>query len=219
MRLLLVEDDRMIAEALIKGLGRQAISCDWVDDGHLALDALNLAEYAVVLLDLGLPNVDGLEVLARIRTSGKQVPIIIITARDDVTNRVKGLDLGADDYVLKPFQLEELLARVRAVARRRIGHVQSNVRAGEVMLDLATHQVTFRNMTDVPSAREFALLRALAERPGAIMSRSQIEERIYGWGEEIESNAIEVLIHYIRRRFTKEIIRNVRGAGWMIPKL
>ncbi|NEJ71851.1 response regulator [Rhizobium phaseoli] len=218
MRLLLVEDDRMIAEALLKGLGRHAISVDWVTDGKAALEAVGLAEYGVVLLDLGLPQIDGMQVLESIRKAGKGVPILILTARDDLPSRVKGLDLGADDYVLKPFELDELLARIRAVMRRKAGHAQSLIQAGEVTLDLATYSVTFRAVTETLSAREFALLRILAERPGVILSRSQLEERIYGWGEEIESNAIEVLIHYIRKRFHKDVIRNVRGAGWMIPK-
>ncbi|EJB03791.1 response regulator with CheY-like receiver domain and winged-helix DNA-binding domain [Rhizobium leguminosarum bv. trifolii WSM597] len=218
MRLLLVEDDRMIAEALLKGLGRHAISVDWVTDGKAALEAVGLAEYGVVLLDLGLPRIDGMQVLESIRKAGKDIPILILTARDDLPSRVKGLDLGADDYVLKPFELDELLARIRAVMRRKAGHAQSLIQAGEVTLDLATYSVTFREVTETLSAREFALLRILAERPGLILSRSQLEERIYGWGEEIESNAIEVLIHYIRKRFHKDVIRNVRGAGWMIPK-
>lgn len=218
MRLLLVEDDRMIAEALLKGLGRHAISVDWVTDGKAALEAVGLAEYGIVLLDLGLPQIDGMQVLESIRKAGKGVPILILTARDDLPSRVTGLDLGADDYVLKPFELDELLARIRAVMRRKAGHAQSLIQAGEVTLDLATYSVTFRAVTETLSAREFALLRILAERPGVILSRSQLEERIYGWGEEIESNAIEVLIHYIRKRFHKDVIRNVRGAGWMIPK-
>ncbi|MBX5165258.1 MULTISPECIES: response regulator transcription factor [unclassified Rhizobium] len=218
MRLLLVEDDRMIAEALLKGLGRHAISVDWVTDGKAALEAVGFVEYGVVLLDLGLPRIDGMQVLESIRKAGKGVPILILTARDDLPSRVKGLDLGADDYVLKPFELDELLARIRAVMRRKAGHAQSLIQAGEVTLDLATHAVTFREATETLSAREFALLRTLAERPGLILSRGQLEERIYGWGEEIESNAIDVLIHYIRKRFHKDVIRNVRGAGWMIPK-
>lgn len=146
------------------------------------------------------------------------MPILILTARDDLASRINGLDLGADDYVLKPFEFDELMARIRAVVRRKAGHPQSLIQAGAVTLDLATQAVTFRDVTDTLSAREFALLRALAERPGMIFSRSQIEERIYGWGEETESNAIEVLIHYIRKRFHKDIIRNVRGAGWLITK-
>ena len=218
MRLLLIEDDRMIADALMKGFERQALSADWVTDGAAALEATELTQYDVVLLDLGLPKLDGMQVLDNIRRRGQGVPVLILTARDDLASRIKGLDLGADDYVLKPFAFDELMARIRAVVRRKAGHAQSVIQAGEVMLDLATQTVTFRNVTDTLSAREFALLRALAERPGVILSRSQLEERIYGWGEEIESNAIEVLIHYVRKRFHKDIIRNVRGAGWLIPK-
>lgn len=218
MRLLLVEDDRMIAEALLKGFERQALSADWVRDGTAALQAIDVAQYAVVLLDLGLPKLDGMQVLEAIRRKGQGVPILILTARDDLASRIRGLDLGADDYVLKPFEFDELMARIRAVVRRKAGHAQSVIQSGEVTLDLATQVVTFRDVTDTLSAREFALLRALAERPGMILSRSQLEERIYGWGEETESNAVEVLIHYIRKRFHKDIIRNVRGAGWLIQK-
>ncbi len=218
MRLLLIEDDRMIADALMKGFERQALSADWVTDGAAALEATELTQYDVVLLDLGLPKLDGMQVLDNIRRRGQGVPVLILTARDDLASRINGLDLGADDYVLKPFEFDELMARIRAVVRRKAGHAQSVIQAGEVILDLATQTVTFRNVTDTLSAREFALLRALAERPGMILSRSQLEERIYGWGEEIESNAIEVLIHYVRKRFHKDIIRNVRGAGWLIPK-
>ena len=219
MRLLLVEDDRMIAEALTRGLQRHAMSVDWVSDGKAALEASALADYAAIILDLGLPLVDGMEVLAQLRKAGAGVPVLVLTARDDVPSRVKGLDLGADDYVLKPFELDELMARIRAVVRRKAGQTQSILQAGEVSLDLATHAVSFRGTTETLSAREFALVRELSERPGMILSRAQLEERLYGWGEEIESNAIEVLIHYIRKRFHKDIIRNVRGAGWMIPKV
>lgn len=218
MRLLLVEDDKMIGDALLKGFERHALSADWVRDGVAALEAIEVAAYSVVLLDLGLPRLDGMQVLDGIRRKGQGVPVLIITARDDLASRITGLDLGADDYVLKPFEFEELMARIRAVVRRRAGHSQSLVQAGEVALDLATQAVTFRGSSDTLSSREFSLLRALAERPGTILSRSQLEDRIYGWGEEIESNAVEVLIHYIRKRFHKDIIRNVRGAGWMIPK-
>ncbi len=218
MRLLLVEDDQMIGEALMRSFHRHALSADWVRDGVAAVEAVELSQYAVVLLDLGLPKLEGMQVLNGIRKSGSGIPILIITARDDISSRITGLDLGADDYVLKPFDFDELMARIRAIVRRRAGHSQSVIQAGEVGLDLATQAVTFRGVSDTLSAREFSLLRALAERPGAILSRSQLEDRIYGWGEEIESNAVEVLIHYIRKRFHKDIIRNVRGAGWMIPK-
>lgn len=218
MRLLLVEDDRMIADALLKGFEKQGLSVDWVLDGSDALEAVEVAEYTLVLLDLGLPKLDGMQVLEAIRRKGQGVPVLILTARDDLPSRINGLDLGADDYVMKPFEFDELMARIRAVVRRKAGHAQSVIQAGEVTLDLATQAVTFREVTGTLSAREFALLRVLAERPGMILSRSQLEERIYGWGEEIESNAIEVLIHYIRKRFQKDIIRNVRGAGWLIPK-
>lgn len=218
MRVLLIEDDPMIGKGLVQALGDVGMSVDWVRDGVTGLEATGLADYAVILLDLGLPKMDGTEVLARARQAGRQTPILVITARDDLESRVSGLDLGADDYILKPFEISELLARMRAVQRRQAGQAQSLLQAGELALDLATHMVTFRGQSEVLPAREFALMRGLAERPGTILSKSQLEEKLYGWGEEVESNAIDVLIHYVRKKFDKDIIRNVRGAGWMIVK-
>ena len=216
MRLLLVEDDRMIAEALTRGLQRHAMSVDWVSDGKAALEASALADYAAIILDLGLPLVDGMEVLAQLRKAGAGVPVLVLTARDDVPSRVKGLDLGADDYVLKPFELDELMARIRAVVRRKAGQTQSILQAGEVSLDLATHAVSFRGTTETLSAREFALVRELSERPGMILSRAQLEERLYGWQEDIGSNAVEVHIHYLRAKLGAGFIRTVRGVGYTL---
>ena len=218
MRVLLIEDDPMIGKGLVQALGDVGMSVDWVRDGAAGLEAIGLADYAVILLDLGLPKMDGTEVLARARRAGRRTPILVITARDDLESRVSGLDLGADDYILKPFELSELLARMRAVLRRQAGQTQSLLQAGELALDLATHTVTFRGHSEILPAREFALVWGLAERPGTILSKSQLEEKLYGWGEEVESNAVDVLIHYVRKKFDKDIIRNVRGAGWMIVK-
>ena len=218
MRVLLIEDDPMIGKGLVQALGDVGMSVDWVRDGAAGLEAIGLADYAVILLDLGLPKMDGTEVLARARRAGRRTPILVITARDDLESRVAGLDLGADDYILKPFELSELLARMRAVLRRQAGQTQSLLQAGELALDLATHTVTFRGHSEILPAREFALVWGLAERPGTILSKSQLEEKLYGWGEEVESNAVDVLIHYVRKKFDKDIIRNVRGAGWMIVK-
>jgi DNA-binding response OmpR family regulator len=218
MRILLVEDDALIGRALVRAFGDTGAAVDWARTGPDAVVALAAGTYSAVLLDLGLPYKAGLDVLKEIRREGNRTPVLIVTARDDVETRVAGLDLGADDYVIKPFDFAELAARIRAVMRRHAGHTTSQVRSSEIELDLASHEVSYRGIRAVLPAREFALLRALIERPGAILSRSQLEEALYGWGDEVESNAVDVLIHYIRRRFDKEIIRNVRGAGWMVAR-
>jgi DNA-binding response OmpR family regulator len=216
MRILLIEDDPMLGKALMRGLVHHGTSVDWAHDGAEGSAALAQDEHALVLLDLGLPKQSGIDVLRAARAAGVAVPVLIITARDAVDDRVAGLDLGADDYIVKPFELRELLARIRAVRRRHNGQTQSLISSDEITLDLATHRATYRNMEHVLSAREFALLQVFMQRSGAIFSRTQIEQQIYGWGEEVESNAVDVLIHSIRKRFDKDIIRNVRGAGWMV---
>jgi DNA-binding response OmpR family regulator len=218
MRVLLIEDDPMIGKALVRGLSDHGMTVDWVRDGAEGSAALALAEHALVLLDIGLPNMSGIDVLKTARTAGVPVPVLMITARDGVDDRIAGLDLGADDYIVKPFELGELLARMRTVRRRHNGQAQSLLTSGEIMLDLATHQATYRSAEHILSAREFAVLQTLMQHPGAILSRAQIEQQIYGWGEEVESNAVDVLIHSIRKRFDRDIIRNVRGAGWMVVK-
>ena len=218
MRILLVEDDAMIAEAVISGLKAAGMSVDWLRDGAQAEIALRDSGYAIILLDLGLPGADGLEVLKLARRQGIETPVLVITARDGVDDRVNGLDLGADDYLVKPFEMRELQARMRALIRRRAGRATSLLIAGLSELNTETHELSHGGVTDVLPAREYALVLALLERPGRILSRSQIEERIYGWGEEVESNAVDVLIHSIRRKFGKDVILNVRGAGWMVPK-
>jgi DNA-binding response OmpR family regulator len=218
MRVLLVEDDPMIGASLRTGLCAQGMAVDWVTSGRDAIESLANNHYAVVLLDLGLPDMTGLQVLKTVRGSEHKTPVLIVTARDDLQSRVTGLDLGADDYIVKPFNFTEMMARIRAVIRRQTGHLVSRIESGEVTLDLASHEVTFRNVTLVLPAREFALLLGLAERAGTILSRSQLEEKLYGYGDEVESNAVDVLIFYIRKKFGSQIIRNIRGAGWMIPK-
>jgi DNA-binding response OmpR family regulator len=218
MRILLVEDDQMIGSSLSLALRRDGMAVDWVHDGDTALEALASGEHNLVLLDLGLPGTGGLEVLAATRRRQDKRPVLIITARDDVETRIEGLDLGADDFIVKPFDFKELAARIRAVARRQNGHAASAIIAGEITLDLATHEVSYRGIVEVLPAREYTLLEALCERPGTILSRAQLEDRLYGWGDEVESNAVDVLIHYVRRRFDKDIVRNVRGAGWMVIK-
>lgn len=214
MRVLLVEDDDMIGHSLREALARQGWSVDWVRDGALAQSALADGDYSCVLLDLGLPAVDGVEVLRKARHAGDKTPILVLTARDGLDDRVHGLDLGADDYLVKPYELRELLARMRAVIRRRDGAAQSLIgEEGRLQLDLGTREVLVQGLRQQLSAREFALLHALMERPGAILSREQLDNRIYGWGEEVSSNAVDVLIHGMRRKLGPDTIRNVRGLG------
>ncbi|GDY38483.1 response regulator transcription factor [Acidovorax sp. NB1] len=216
MRALLVEDDDMIGRSLVHALKGAGWSVDWVRDGALAHSALADGDYRCVLLDLGLPGLDGTEVLRRARARGDLTPVLVLTARDGLDDRIQGLDLGADDYLLKPFDVGELLARMRAVVRRRSGVAQSVVGNGVVQLDLATREVLRGGAREALTAREFALLQALLERPGAILSREQLENRIYGWGEEVSSNAVDVLIHGMRRKLGPDAIRNVRGLGWRV---
>lgn len=219
MRVLLVEDDPMIGEVIQAALKDAAYATDWVKNGQTALTTLGCQHYDLVLLDLGLPGKDGLEVLARIRAKDNPVPLLIITARDGLDDRLRGLDGGADDYVLKPFEMAELLARIRAVLRRKGGSATPVLSNGVVSLDPATREAVVNNAAPAQlSNREFSLLQALLVRPGAILSRSDLEDRIYGWGEEVESNAVEFLIHALRRKLGSEVIKNIRGAGWMVSK-
>lgn len=219
MRVLLVEDDPMIGAAVRDALKDAAYAADWVKDGNAALAALDCERYDMLLLDLGLPGRDGLSVLKRIRAQENPVPLLIVSARDGLDDRLHGLDSGADDYVRKPFEMAELLARMRAVLRRRGGFAAAVLDNGVVALDLATHQASVAGQAPVLlSRREFALLQALLLRPGTILSRRELEERIYGWGEEVESNAVEFLIHGLRKKLGSSVIRNVRGAGWMVAR-
>jgi len=219
MRILLVEDDPMIGDAIQGALTDASYAADWVQNGAHALNALATHTYALVLLDLGLPGQDGLEVLARIRARNNPVPLLIITARDSLDDRLRGLDGGADDYLLKPFAMAELLARMRAVLRRLGGNAVPVLGNGVVSLDLVCKQASAAAHHAVAlSSHEFALLQALLVRPGAILSRSELEERLYGWGNEVESNAVEFLIHALRRKLGSHVIRNVRGLGWMVSK-
>ena len=218
MRILLVEDDQMIGEAVSVALKDEAYAVDWVKNGTAANSVLEHGEHQAVLLDLGLPKRDGLEVLRLLRLSGNLVPVIVITARDSVEDRIKGLDFGADDYLVKPFDVHELLARLRAVVRRQSGQAAPLLSNGKVTLDPASHEATHGEVTILLSAREFSLLHALLLRPGAIITRAELEERIYGWNEEVESNAVDFLIHGIRKKLGTDVIKNVRGAGWIVEK-
>ena len=219
MRVLLVEDDPMIGEAIQDALKDATYACDWVKNGDTALTTVGCQHYDLVLLDLGLPGKDGLEILATLRANADPVPLVIITARDGLNDRLRGLDGGADDYVVKPFEMAELLARMRAVLRRKGGSGLPVLSNGVVSLDPSTREAIATSGVPLQlSNREFSLLRALLVRPGAILSRSDLEDRIYGWGEEVESNAVEFLIHSLRRKLGSEVIKNVRGAGWMVSK-
>lgn len=219
MRVLLVEDDPMIGEAIQGALKDASYAADWVKNGQTALTTLGCQHYDLVLLDLGLPGKDGLDVLASIRAKDNPIPLLIITARDGLDDRLRGLDGGADDYVLKPFEMAELLARMRAVLRRKGGNAAPVLSNGVVSLDPATKEASVNGGSPVQlSNREFSLLQALLLRPGAILSRSELEDRIYGWGEEVESNAVEYLIHALRRKLGSKVIKNVRGVGWMVSK-
>ncbi len=218
MRLLLAEDDAMIGAAVRDRLRSQGFAVDWVRDGRAADAAVAGDVYDLLLLDLGLPGREGLAVLKALRGRGSTLPVVILTARDAVDDRVAGLDAGADDYVVKPFDLKELEARLRAVLRRRAGSASSVIEHGRLSLDLTSHELR-RDGVPVPvSPREFALLHALLERPGRILSRAQLEERLYGWGEEVGSNVVEVHIHSLRRKLGADVIRNVRGVGYRIPE-
>jgi two-component system, OmpR family, response regulator len=218
MRVMLVEDDRMIGAAVEQALRDASYAVDWVRDGHAALTAIESHSYDIVLLDLGLPKKDGLDVLRSIRSKDNPVPLLVITARDALEDRVLGLDGGADDYMLKPFEMAELLARMRAVVRRKGGSSGPVLSNGLLMLDPATREACAAGSAHRLSGREFSLLQALLIRPGAILSRRELEERIYGWGEEVESNAVEFLIHSLRKKLGGDAIKNVRGVGWMVSK-
>lgn len=217
MRILLVEDDAMIATAVAKGLRHESWTVDHVADGERALDALGLERYDVLLLDLGLPKRDGIDVLRTLRARGMTLPVLIATARDAVADRVKGLDAGADDYLVKPFDLDELAARLRALVRRQAGRSDPVLRHGGIVLDPATHQVLLDGAPVALSSREYAVLEALLDRPGAVLSKAQLEARIYGWGEEVASNAVEVHVHGLRKKLGADVIRTVRGVGYMMP--
>jgi DNA-binding response OmpR family regulator len=219
VRVLVVEDDPMIGRAVVSGLHDGGYAADWVRDGAEAELALANGVYDLALLDLGLPRRDGMEILKNVRRTGSELPVVIITARDALEERVRGLDSGADDYLVKPFDLDELLARVRAVLRRRRGRGAPEIAYGALTLDPATHRVTFRGAAVDLSPREFSVLQALLVEPGAVVSRGKLEDAVYGWGEEVGSNSIEVHLHHLRRKLAPEIIRNVRGVGYRIARL
>jgi len=218
MRILLVEDDAMLGAAVQRALARSGHAVDWVRDGGAAEVALAGEPYDAVLLDLGLPDKSGLEVLRDLRRRGRDVPVVILTAQDAVPDRVAGLDAGADDYLVKPFDLDELAARIRAVQRRSVGRAEPVIEHGRLTLNPATHEVFVAGAPVALSTREFSLLQALLEHPGRPISRSRLEERLYGWSGQVESNAVEVHVHSLRRKLGAELIKTLRGVGYMVPK-
>ncbi|HEX5767827.1 MAG TPA: response regulator transcription factor [Burkholderiales bacterium] len=219
MRVLLVEDDPMIGRAVADGLQGEGHAVDLVFDGAAAELALLHGPYDLAVLDLGLPRKDGFEVLKSLRRARIEVPVLIITARDAVADRIAGLDHGADDYMVKPFELDEFLARARAVVRRRAGRVSPEITYGALTLDPVKRAVSLRGTPVELSSREFAVLEALMREPGAVVSRSKLEDSVYGWGEEVGSNSVEVHLHHLRRKLDPTLIRNVRGVGYRVARL
>ncbi|MEY4100291.1 MAG: DNA-binding response regulator [Pseudomonadota bacterium] len=218
MRVLLVEDDPLIGEAVRVGLARMGITVDWVRDGKLGLQCARTEPFDAMVLDLGLPGRDGMQVLRDLRGDGYKQPILVVTARDALADRVAGLDAGADDYILKPFEIEELAARLRSTVRSRSGQADPVLRSGSIVLHPDTKMVTKDGVAVTLSAREFSLLELLMRRPGVPMSRAKLEERLLGWGEEVTSNALEVNIYNLRRKLGAECILNIRGVGYFVAK-
>lgn len=218
MRVLLVEDDKLIGEAVRVGLARMGMTVDWVRDGKLGLQCARSEPFDAMVLDLGLPGRDGMQVLRDLRGEGYKQPILVVTARDALADRVAGLDAGADDYILKPFEIEELAARLRSTVRSRSGQADPVLRSGGIALHPDSKIVTKDGMVVALSAREFALLELLMRRPGIPLSRANLEERLLGWGEEVSSNALEVNIHNLRRKLGAACILNIRGVGYFVAK-
>jgi two-component system OmpR family response regulator/two-component system response regulator QseB len=218
MRLLVVEDDPLLGDGIKAGLEQAGFAADWVRDGMAAQLALGTGSHAAVVLDLGLPRLAGLELLQRMRSAGDKTPVLIVTARDAVEDRIKGLDSGADDYVVKPFDLHELAARLRALIRRSAGEAAPVLRVADVELDPLTRQTRFDGKPVELPPREFALLHALMLGAGRVLTREQLSERLYAWGEEVESNAIDVHVHHLRRKLAPQLIRTVRGVGYVMPR-
>jgi DNA-binding response OmpR family regulator len=218
MRLLVVEDDPLLGDALQSGLRQRGFDVDWVRDGIAAGLAMRGEAFAAVVLDLGLPRLDGLQLLSAERAKGSKVPVLVLTARDAVEDRVKGFDTGADDYVVKPVDLDELAARLRALVRRSRGEPAPTLELGALRLDPAARTVTYRGSPVELQAREFNLLQEFMLNAGRVLSREQLEDRLYAWGEEVESNAVEVHVHHLRRKLAPELIRTVRGVGYVLPR-
>jgi two-component system OmpR family response regulator/two-component system response regulator QseB len=218
MRLLLAEDDPQLGDGMTVGLRQAGYAVDWVKDGVAADLALKTEPFDLLVLDLGLPRLDGMEVLRRLRTRGQVLPVLVLTARDATGDKVTGLDAGADDYLVKPIDLDELAARIRALARRAAGHASPQLVLGALSIDPAARQVFLDGAPVELSAREYSLLLALAENAGRVMTRAQLEASLYGWRDEPDSNALEVHIHHLRKKLGNECIKTLRGVGYMVPK-
>jgi len=218
MRILLVEDDRLLGDGIKAGLAGAGFVVDWVRDGEAALAALLAGSFEAVVLDLGLPRRDGLSVLSALRSAGNAVPVLVLTARDQVADKVRCLDFGADDYVVKPFDLDELAARLRALVRRASGRADACLRHGELVLDPAARSVTLNGAPVVLTGREFDVLRMLLDAAGRVLTRRVLEEQLYAWGEAVGSNALEVHIHHLRRKLGADLIRTVRGVGYLVDE-
>jgi len=219
MRVLLVEDDEMIGQGLHTALRQASFAVDWMRDGRSAGAALQSSHFDLVLLDLGLPHRDGIDVLRELRKRGNSTPVIILTARDEIQHRIAGLDAGADDYIVKPFDLDEVTARMRSVLRRAAGRGDPGIQHGDLRLDPVTRTVEREGKPVALSGHEYAVLEALLQRPGAVLSRAQLEDRLYGWDEQIGSNAVEVYIHGLRRKLGSGAICTLRGVGYFVPKI
>jgi len=218
MRILVVEDDRLLGDGIVSALNKAGDTADWLTCAEDALHTLQLEHFDCLLLDLGLPGMDGLELLRTLRKSGNELPVLILTARDAVEDRIAGLDAGADDYLLKPFDLAELRARLRAVTRRYKGYSDTTLKLGEIEIDTQAQSVRYRDRAVALSRREYGLLLTLVENAGRVQTRARLEETLYGWGAEIESNTLEVHIHHLRKKLASTVIRTVRGVGYMIDR-
>ncbi|MDP2760134.1 MAG: response regulator [Sideroxyarcus sp.] len=218
MRVLVIEDDALLGDAIQAGLKQSGYAVDWIKDGVSADHALSTEPYAAAVLDLGLPRMSGLEVLRRLRSRNVPLPVLILTAMDTVDDRIKGLDAGADDYLVKPFDMGELAARLRALIRRASGKAEPQLQVGGVKLDPAAHRVLYQDKPVELSTKEFAVLHALMLNAGKVLSRTQLEEQLYAWGDEIESNAVEVHIHHLRRKLSPALVETIRGVGYLIQR-
>lgn len=219
MRLLLVEDDRAVGQGIRVALGSEGYTLDWLQDGASALHALRSERFDLLLLDLGLPRLDGIDLLRQIRAEQQSLPVLILTARDGMPDRIAGLDAGADDYLVKPFDVDELKARVRALLRRSQGRAQPLLEHGPISLDPSTQQVSFNGVEIAMTPMEYQLLHQLMIRPGKVVTRERLSSTLYGWQDKVESNTLEVLIHNLRKKLSAELIRTVRGVGYRIETL
>jgi two-component system response regulator QseB len=218
VRILLVEDDNLLGDGVCAGLRREDNSVDWVKNGETALVAVADTQYDCIILDLGLPKISGIEVLQKLRAAKNDTPVLILTAQDDISDRVKGLDAGADDYLVKPFAFAELHARLRALSRRKRGMASETIQYQNIKIDTKSHTVEYNDQTIVLSRREFALLLELITNQGRVLSRQHLEQKLYSWSDEVESNTIEVYIHHLRKKFYPELVKTVRGIGYIVTK-